>query len=180
MSAISSARSIGFERVLEALRQDYALRGKLSPQSSSHLDRVDFGEARAIGLTAEQIDNYVSERVQQGDAASSINRACQLLGQGYKLAIRRGHLTKAPAIRHLSEVGNERQSFLDVPEFRTLCSHLPDDGLRDFCLFRLFVPECGKARLPRSLGRISTVTCCASRPSIRRTASRGRFPSSAS
>lgn len=120
----------------EALRQDYELRGKLSPQGSSHLARVDkdFGQFLAATLSAERIDAYIRERLEQGDAASSINRTCQLLGQGYKLAIRRGHLAQAPAIRHLSEAGNERQGFLDEPEFRKLLSELPND-LKDFVHF---------------------------------------------
>lgn len=44
------------------------------------------------------------------------------------------HLADSPAIRYLP-VDNARQGFLDEPEFRALSSHLPDDGLRDFCLF---------------------------------------------
>jgi hypothetical protein len=62
----------------------------LGSQSASHLARVsaDFGQFRAQALTAEQIDNYVSERVKEGDAPSSINRTMQLLGQSYKLAIK--------------------------------------------------------------------------------------------
>jgi integrase len=128
-----AARRLTVHDLIEALRQDYSLRGKLSPQSSSHLDRVDrdFGEARAAGLTAERIDNYVAGRVEQGHAASSINRAMQLLGQSYKLAIRNGHLSHMPPIRHLSEEGNARQGFLDEPEFRALLSELPSD-LKDF------------------------------------------------
>ena len=34
-----------------------------------------------------------------------------------------------------AEAGNERQGFLEEPEFRAVSRHLPDDGLRDFCLF---------------------------------------------
>ncbi len=130
------ASRLRIHTLIEALRQDYELRGKLSPQSSSHLDRVDrdFGEFVAATLTSEQIDSYIRERLEQGDAASSINRTCQLLGQGYKLAIRGGHLAQAPAIRRLSELGNERQNFVNEPEFRALLSDLPND-LKDFVHF---------------------------------------------
>ena len=80
--------------LIEALRSDYILRGKLSSQSAGHLNRVndDFGSELAVALTSEEIDRYIRKRVERGDAPSSINRTTQLLGQSYKLAIRRNRL----------------------------------------------------------------------------------------
>jgi hypothetical protein len=51
--------------LLEALRADYVLRGKNSVQNLSHLKRADqdFGEYRAMALTAEEIDSYVEKRL---------------------------------------------------------------------------------------------------------------------
>jgi integrase len=54
--------------------------------------------------------------------------------QAYGLAIERGHLSRMPSIRHLSEKGNERKGFFSEKEFRDVLAHLPAD-LKDFALF---------------------------------------------
>jgi integrase len=130
------ASRLTVHELLEALRADYKLRGILSTQSESHIDRVDadFGQARASDLTAEKIDEYISRRVDDGHAASSINRTTQLLGQAYKLAIRRSRLSRMPHIRHLRERGNARQGFFSEQEFQSVLANLPDD-LKDFVLY---------------------------------------------
>ena len=122
--------------LIEALRADYALRGKLSGQSAAHLNRVDedFGTEVAVALTSEAIDRYIRKRVERGNAPSTINRVTQLLGQSYKLAVRRNRLHRAPAITHLSVAGNERQGFFSEKDMRRLLVHLPAD-VRDFVLF---------------------------------------------
>jgi integrase len=126
-----------------ALKADFELRGKLSSQNASHLRRVekDF-DCLAVALTAEKIDKYISERLAEkkgpkgetipGDRPASINRALQLLGQCYKLAIRRGTLNKSPYIRKLSEADNVRQGFFSEKEIDAVLANLPNDGLRDF------------------------------------------------
>ena len=108
--------------LVEALRADFELRGKLSAQNASHLRRVeaDFGDVRATSLTAEEIDKYVSARLADktgpkgesipGDRPASINRTTQVLSQCFTLAIRRGHLARAPHIRKLNE-DNVREGF---------------------------------------------------------------------
>jgi integrase len=123
-------------QLCEALKADFELRGKLSPQSASHLRRVsaDFGECRAVELSAERIDKYVEQRLADGDRPATVNRATQMLGQCFALAIRRGHLSRAPYVRHLSEAGNARQGFFSERELAAVISHLPED-LQDFARF---------------------------------------------
>jgi integrase len=130
----------------EALKADFELRGKLSAQNASHLRRVsaDFGEYRAVELTAERIDRYIETRLADktgpngehipGDRPASVNRATQILSQCYALAIRRGHLSRAPHVRHLSEAGNARQGFFSEQELAAVTEHLPED-LRDSTRF---------------------------------------------
>jgi integrase len=120
----------------EALKADFELRGKASPQNLSVLKRADadFGTFRAVDLTAESIDKYIEERLADGDQPATINRTTQLLGQCYALAIRREHLSRPPFIRHLSEAGNARQGFFSETELAAVISHLPDN-LRDFVRF---------------------------------------------
>ena len=128
---------------LDALEADYKLRGKWSNRIASSMKPIRdyFGQWRAVQVTSEAVDNFISELL-LGDPArdipskapATVNRSTQLLAQAYKLAIRRSRLAIGPAIRHLSEAGNARQGFFTETEFRTVLEHLPD-YLRDFVLF---------------------------------------------
>jgi integrase len=118
------------------LEDDYGLRGKDSKQFLSNLKyvRLAFGDWRALALTAEKVDEYVKEQLEKESKPATINRRTQLLKQAYALATTRGHLSKVPVIRHLSEKGNTRTGFFDEAQFRDVCRHLYPH-LRDFCLF---------------------------------------------
>jgi integrase len=122
--------------LLESLKKDFELRGKMSPQNASGLKKAetDFGTYRAMGLTADKIDEYVQGRLDAGGRPATINRITQIVGQAYRLAMRRGELTAMPHIRHLSEAGNARQGFFSREEFDRVLTHLPGD-LADFALF---------------------------------------------
>ena len=123
-------------KLLDALEEDYKLRGKNSPQFRAHLKQIRerFGAWRAIEVTAEAIDKYISARLEAGSAAATINRSTQLLAQAFKLAIERKHLSTGPQIRHLSEKGNARQGFFGDADFHALRGKLPE-YLRDFVQF---------------------------------------------
>ncbi len=130
------ASRLTLHELLEALKADFELRGKASPQNLSVFKRADadFGTFRAVDLTAEYIDKYIEQRLADADRPATINRVTQILGQCYALAIRREHFSRAPFIRHLSEAGNARQGFFSEPELAAVISHLPKD-LRDFVRF---------------------------------------------
>jgi integrase len=123
-------------KLLEALEEDYKLRGKASPQFRAHLKHVRdyFGTWRAVEVTAEAVDKYISERQVAGSAPATINRSTQLLAQAFKLAVDRKHLSTAPQIRHLSEKGNARQGFFADADFHAVKDKLPE-YLRDFVQF---------------------------------------------
>lgn len=123
-------------KMLDALEEDYKLRGIYSPQFRAHLKHVldYFGAWRAVEVTAEAVDKYISARQEAGSAAATINRSTQLLAQAFKMAIERKHLTSAPQIRHLSEKGNARQGFFADADFHALTEKLPE-YLRDFVRF---------------------------------------------
>ena len=122
--------------LLEALKRDFELRGKLSNQNKSGLKRADadFGTYRAMGLTADKIDAYVQRRVAEGDRPATINRISQMVGQAYRLAIAREELNHMPHIRLLPEAGNERKGFFSREEFDRVSAALPGE-LADFALF---------------------------------------------
>jgi integrase len=117
--------------LMDALKTDFRIRGKDSRQNLSNIARAraDFGATRAISLTAEQVDRYIEDRLQMGDAKASVNRVTQLLGQAYKLAG-----LPAPRIRRPSEKGNARQGFFSESEIRRVIGNLPAE-LQDFALF---------------------------------------------
>jgi len=140
------AERIRVSELLDALEADYKLRGKDSPQFKVHLKAVRdyFGNWRAVELTSEAVDRFISELL-EGDpeappskrrtkAPATVNRSTQLLAQAYKLAIERRRLSNAPVIRHLSERGNARQGFFGDAEFRSVVDNLPE-YLRDFARF---------------------------------------------
>lgn len=123
-------------QLLDALEGDYKLRNKATPQFLSHLRpiRQGFGDWRAIHVTEEAIDRYMGACLEQGTAAATINRRLQLLGQAFRLAIRRKLLNFTPAIRRLSEAGNIRQGFFEDAEFNAVVEFLPP-YLQDFTRF---------------------------------------------
>lgn len=129
-------QKLSIHDLIEAVRQDLTLRGKLSSQNKSSLVRADreFGSVRAVDLTADAIDRYANERLANGDAKASINRILQHVSRAYNLAIETNRLNSMPKIRHLDESDNVRQGFLKRAEFDKLLTFLPGD-LRDFCLF---------------------------------------------
>ncbi len=127
---------ITVSELLDALRADYELRGKASAQNLSNIARAnrDFGDRLATSLTAEDVDKFINERLADGSAPASINRVLQLLGQSFRLAIKRKHLANAPHIRRLSEKGNVRRGFFEPSEFYAIVDGLPD-YLKDFAYF---------------------------------------------
>src|SRR5204863_7877947 len=118
--------------LMDALKTDFEIRGKNSPQNLSNIARAraDFGITHVAALTAEQVDRYIQDRLLEGSAKASINRVTQLLRQAYKLARLPG-----PPIRRLSEVGNERQGFFSEQEIRRVIAKLLID-LADITWFR--------------------------------------------
>jgi integrase len=130
------AQRLTVKELVEALRADYRLRGKASPQNLCHMARLDkdFGAFRASQLSSEEITKYVERRKTAGDAPSSINRTTQMLGQAFRIAIRNGHLAKAPFVTRLSEAGNARKGFVSPADFEKICMQLHPD-LRDFARF---------------------------------------------
>jgi len=117
--------------LLDALKSDFEIRGIASKQNLSNIKRTraDFGMVRATALSPEVVDQYVEERLADGDAKASINRVLQLLKQAYTLAE-----FPAPKIRRLDESDNVRRGFFSEAEIRRVIAHLPGE-LADFTLF---------------------------------------------
>ena len=121
--------------LVDALAADFELRGKASPQNTSYFSRVkkDFGDYRAVTLKSEQIADYTKQRLADGSAPASVNRVLQLLGQAFKLAVKREHLNRVPCITYLKE-DNVRSGFFTEQELAAVIEHLPEN-LQDITLW---------------------------------------------
>lgn len=124
-------------QLLDALEADYRLREvKAWPQFLSHLRpiRQAFGDRRALEISEEVVDCYVTDRRAAGKASATINRETGLLAQAFGLALRRKLLSSGPTFRRLSEAGNARQGFFSDGDFKAVVQFLPD-YLQDFTRF---------------------------------------------
>lgn len=131
-----AAQRLTVNELLDALRDDYQLRGKWGARVESLVKKLReyFGLSRAVTVTSERVAAFQLELRAEGYRDASINRFCQVLGQAFRLAVERKHLAGAPVIQHLSEVGNARSGFFTEQEIRSLLAHLPEH-LQDFTLF---------------------------------------------
>ena len=132
----SVARKFTVGDLIQGLRDDYTLRGILSPKNKSTLDRADrdFGNIRAVALTSTFVDQYIQKRLGAGDAKATINRTLEHVRGAFRLAMKQNRLAQVPYIRHLNEKGNERQGFFSDAQLRAVVAELPKD-LQDFVLF---------------------------------------------
>jgi integrase len=122
--------------LLDALQAKFEADDQASSQNLSHLSRArnDFGDRLAVRLKSNDIDAYKKERKALGHKPASINRTLQMLRQAFRLAIKQGHLSRAPYIELFSEKGNARKGFFTETEFRAVVAHLPAD-LQDLVRF---------------------------------------------
>jgi site-specific recombinase XerD len=115
--------------LLDDLEADYKIRKvKALPSFKSHLApmRAAFGHRLARAITSAEVDRYIEARREAKKADATINRETQLLGQAFKLAMRREppKISGAPTIRHLRE-NNARQVFVENGDFEAIVAGLP-------------------------------------------------------
>src|SRR5262249_14218382 len=131
------AEKVYIDELLNALEKEYTGGGgRALRQFKTHLKpiRDAFGDMRAGHVTTCRIDASIDRRLEKDERApGTINRETQLLGQAFKLGIKRGEIITAPYIRRLSE-NNVRQGFLEPVEFEAVVAALPE-YLKDFTRF---------------------------------------------
>jgi integrase len=117
--------------LMQALKADLEIRSRWNPQARTTSDHVTraFGSMRATSLRAEDVDDYVKQRLAEGYAKATINHSLQLLRQAYKLAE-----LPAPKIRRLDDSDNKRRGFFIELEVRRVMANLTAE-LADFTLF---------------------------------------------
>jgi len=120
--------------LLDDLERDYKIRGRKGlPQLRSHLKHVRgyFALDLALAITPARLRDYIVHRQNAGAADATINRELEGLQRAFALAVEAGTIVSAPRVPSLREQ-NARQGFFERGDFEAVCSHLPDDGLRDF------------------------------------------------
>lgn len=130
------SRKLTVHDLLESLKADFQLEGKLSRQNESHLKRADadFGQIRALSFRPKMVDEYKQKRLANGDAKASINRPLELIRQAFVVANRREDIAYRPYIKLFDRLQNARKGFCEEPEFRRIYSFLPEH-LADLALF---------------------------------------------
>ncbi len=103
-----------------------ALKSADSCKSHAVAVRAHFGTWRAVNVTAEAYDAYISKR-QQAVADATINREGAVLRAAFKLAVERKRLTamQVPRFSRLPE-RNVRRVFFANDEFEAVAKHLPE------------------------------------------------------
>jgi integrase len=119
--------------LMDALQSHFEAHDQASAPTLSNINRIrrDFGAKRATSLTAADVNEYIEERQDAGDANATINRTTQLLKQAYKLV--NLPLPGPEPITRLDETGNVRTGFFIEPEIRRVLARLSPD-LADFVL----------------------------------------------
>jgi len=133
----SSAQRVTVAELLDAWLEDVKLRGLKSAKSfdyHSRAARETFGTWRAVDITAEAVDKWVTTLKAEGLANATCNRRVQCLASAFKLGLTRKRITSAPVFRKLSESGNARRGFFEGAEVARLLPVLPD-YLRDLVRF---------------------------------------------
>ena len=114
---------LSFDGLIEKVRLDRAVRGRRCndlDQRAVHL-RLFFCDVRAVDITTESVQQYVTSRMKGDAAPATINRELALLRRAFKLS----ELTRQPRIQLLPE-NNARQDFLDWADFQAVRSELPE------------------------------------------------------
>ena len=161
-----AARKLTFAQLIDLARADAARRGNRTAgrlgtaaqpgRTVAHL-AATFGDMLALHITADAIDRYADARITAGAKPATVNRELSVLRRGFKLAVKKQLLPSMPAVTLRSEAGNEREGFIDPPEFDALLAELRP---RDACIADLV--EAGYLTLlRRNAARLLTWPMCA-------------------
>jgi integrase len=133
----ADAKRVTVAALLDEWTADIELRGLKSAKSAeyhSRAGRAHFGTWRAVEVTAESVDAWVTKLRAAGLAPATCNRRVQMLASAFKLGLSRKRITAVPSFRKLSEAGNARQGFFEADEVDRVIAELPEH-LQDLTRF---------------------------------------------
>jgi integrase len=119
-----SAQKLTFEDLCDLLRRARTRKGNRAQieQRLAHLTRV-FAGRRALSITAEEVEQYLDDRIASGAAVATANRDASELRHAFRLAVESDLLPKAPAIK-LRREDNARDDFLEPGDLDALLVEL--------------------------------------------------------
>jgi integrase len=130
--------------LLDDLVAEYKLGGRrgipreVNAKFASNVKRVReyFGSWKAASVRREHVVQYINEMRKQGKRNSSINRATQLLGQAFRIAVKADppKVARELFIPKLDETDNRRTGKFTPAEAELVATNLPD-YLSDFARF---------------------------------------------
>jgi integrase len=123
--------------LVKDLEEDYAVRGKMSPQTACHFRRLDrdFGHFKAIALTSQDVKSYIARCLAKNQKNSTINRTLGMLNQSYTVAMRERDFPSKPFITKLSEADNVREELYSEAQFQAIVSNLKEEVIQDLAIF---------------------------------------------
>lgn len=133
----AAARKVTVSELLDDLQQQLEARGRKSAtKARSHMKhlREAFGQLRACDLTTAMVERYHTTRMKDdGRAAATVSRECELLRQAFRRAyrVRPRRVAEIPDIP-LPTVSNARQGFMAPADFNAAAAALTDVDVRDF------------------------------------------------
>lgn len=121
---------IKFEDLKNGYLTDYELRGLRSSRAATarakHLEGF-FGDYRAREITSERIRGYQSLRRKEKASPATVNRETSALARMFRLAVKSGQLSAAPAFPERLEESTPRQGFFERHEYLAVREHLTSD-----------------------------------------------------
>jgi integrase len=118
-----------FDDLARILTDNYKANGRRSLNKLlirlKHL-RAFFGMDRAADITADRIDRYVAQRLEEGARNATVNRELSALRRAFRLAVKGRKAAAVPEFSLLHE-DNARKGFFEEQQYCAVLAHLPDD-----------------------------------------------------
>jgi integrase len=111
------------------IETDYQINGRKSGQrlhvSLLHL-REAFGTSRALAITTDKVNEYISDRQKAGAMPATIQNELAALKRMFTIAMRAGRVAQRPYIPPM-KVRNTRTGFFEPVDFAAVKARLPED-----------------------------------------------------
>jgi integrase len=126
-----TARRLDFEDMITLVREDAHRKGNRTAGRLGTAERpteivkhlTGYFSGPVLHITSDDVDKYGDQRINEGAQPATVNRELAVLRRGFKLALRKGLIPKAPMVS-LRREDNARDGFIDPPDFERLLEAL--------------------------------------------------------
>ncbi len=119
------AERLTFADLMRMVVEDYQINARRSAPPMSRLCDHFPPHTRALDITPDAVKHYVQQRLAAGAAPATVKNEVGVLGRGFTLAYRSGHLPNRPYLP-TPRVSNARTGFFTAADVQSLLKHLPD------------------------------------------------------